>query len=94
MATVMGVQLTNATKANLVESLSLAFERREIEILDDETLIGELLAYDMERLPSGLIRYGAPEGFHDDCVIALALAFQGTKSGGDASVLDQVFSGW
>ena len=37
-----------------------------------DVLLGELLAYQAERLPSGLLRYGAPEGSHDDCVIALA----------------------
>ncbi len=30
----------------------------------------------MERLPSGLLRYGAPEGMHDDMVMSLALAWQ------------------
>lgn len=80
---VTGIQLTNATKANMVESLSLALERFEIKILNDQVLISELQAYEMERLPSGMIRYSAPEGFHDDCVMALALALHGsqTKSG-------------
>jgi hypothetical protein len=39
--------------------------------------VGELEAYEAERLPSGLLRYGAPEGMHDDCVMSLALAWQG-----------------
>ena len=34
------------------------------------------LAFQSERLPSGLFRYSAPEGLHDDCVISLALAYQ------------------
>jgi hypothetical protein len=72
---------TNSTKAQAIDALALAFERRDIRILDDTTLIGELQAYEQERLPSGLIRYSAPEGKHDDCVIALALAWHGTDSG-------------
>ena len=40
-------------------------------------LLGELLAFQAERLPSGLMRYSAPEGMHDDCVISLALAWHG-----------------
>jgi hypothetical protein len=39
-------------------------------------LIAELLAFEAERLPSGLLRYGAPQGYHDDCVMSLALAWQ------------------
>jgi hypothetical protein len=80
-ARVVGVQLTNASKANIIESLALAFERGNIAILPDETLMGELEAFGMERLPSGMIRYGAPDGMHDDCVLSLALAWQGATTG-------------
>jgi hypothetical protein len=71
---------TNASKAAVVQTLALAFEKGELSILNDRTpagkaQLGELLAYGAERLPSGLIRYGAPEGMHDDTVIALALAW-------------------
>ncbi|RMG93172.1 MAG: hypothetical protein D6706_15890 [Chloroflexi bacterium] len=69
---------TNATKAQAVEALSLAFERGDIRIIPDPILIGELQAFEAERLPSGMLRYGAPAGMHDDCVMALALAWQGT----------------
>ncbi len=60
-----------------IDALVLAFERGEIGILSDPVLIGELQAYEMERLPSGMLRYNAPEGMHDDCVMALALAYTG-----------------
>jgi hypothetical protein len=33
------------------------------------------VAYQAERLPSGLLRYGAPSGQHDDTVMALAMAW-------------------
>jgi len=72
---VQGFQTTNATKAEIIQSLELSFERADIQILNDELLINELIAYQSERLPSGLVRYGAPEGMHDDAVIALALAW-------------------
>lgn len=70
-------QTTNASKAQAIDALALAFERGEIQIPNDPVLIGELQAYEAERLPSGLLRYGAPPGQHDDCVMALALAWQG-----------------
>jgi hypothetical protein len=66
---------TNASKAQIIEGLQLAFERGDIRILNDPTLVSELVAYQGERLPSGLTRYGAPSGGHDDMVIALALAW-------------------
>lgn len=68
---------TNATKANAIDALALAFERGELKILDDPLTIGELEAYESERLPSGLVRYGAPAGLHDDLVMGLALAWVG-----------------
>lgn len=68
-------QTTNATKAAVIDGLALAFERGDLAILPDPVLIAELQAYEAERLPSGLIRYGAPAGLHDDCVISLALAW-------------------
>lgn len=72
-------QTTNASKASVIDALALAFERSELRLLHDEVLLGELLAYQAERLPSGLLRYAAPEGFHDDCVIALAIAWYGAS---------------
>ena len=75
-------QTTNATKAQAIDALSLAFERGEIRIIDDAMLIAELQAYEMERLPSGLLRYSAPDGMHDDCVMSLALAWQGREQSG------------
>jgi phage FluMu gp28-like protein len=68
---------TNASKAEAVETLALAFERGEIKIPNDAALIGELQAFEAKPLPSGLMRYEAPSGGHDDCVLALAIAWQG-----------------
>jgi len=77
---VWGFTTTNATKARIIEDLSLAFERSDLAILNDPILIGELQAYEMERLPSGLVRYGAPPGMHDDAVMSLALAWYACAS--------------
>ena len=83
-----GYKLTNATKKALIENLSIMLDNKEITFPGDpETkefsttlspdfgvLKSELESFTYELLPSGLIRYGAPEGLHDDCVVALALA--------------------
>jgi hypothetical protein len=74
---IRGFTTTSQSKTEAIEALALAIERAEVTLLDDETQIAELEAYDMERLPSGVFRYGAPEGMHDDTVMALALAWSG-----------------
>ena len=66
---------TNASKARAIEALALAFERSDIHILNDPVLVSELVAYQAERLQSGLMHYGAPSGQHDDTVMALAMAW-------------------
>jgi hypothetical protein len=77
---VRAFQTTAASKAAAIETLVLAFERSEIRIPQVPALIDELLAFDQERLPSGAIRYGAPTGQHDDCVMSLAIAWHGLGS--------------
>jgi hypothetical protein len=70
---------TNASKAALVQALGLAIEQGSITLLDDTVQTGELLAYEASLLPSGMLRYGAPSGMHDDTVIALGLAYLGAQ---------------
>ena len=56
----------------------IELERGELGILNDPVLIGELEAYERTVSPvTGRSRYSAPEGMHDDCVMALALAWYG-----------------
>ena len=70
---------TNASKAALVQSLGLAIERGDVSLLHDPVQEAELLGYEASVLPSGMIRYGAPSGQHDDTVIALGLAYLGAQ---------------
>lgn len=64
---------TNASKAEVIEALALDLERGAVTLLDHPVATAEMLAFQMERLPSGLTRYSAPEGLHDDCIMARAL---------------------
>ncbi len=71
---VMGFETTAASKPPLIENLALSIERNEIQLLDDGILTGELSAYEREISPNtGRSKFGAPEGMHDDTVIATAL---------------------
>jgi hypothetical protein len=78
---------TNASKAQAIEALALAFERSDIRILNDPVLVSELVAYQSERLPSGLLHYGAPGGQHDDTVMALGMAWTSAISGEGFNIL-------
>jgi hypothetical protein len=77
---VVAFTTTNASKAAIVEALALAFERGAVKIPNDPVLLGELQAFEARPLPSGLMRYAAPEGLHDDCVVSLAIAWAGLGS--------------
>ncbi len=69
-----GYKFTNATKKDLIENLSMMIENQKLTIPQIPELINELKLYGYKTTPSGNVQYGAPEGYHDDCVIALALA--------------------
>ncbi len=71
---------TNTTKADAIEELAAAFEHRRIRIPQHAALIDELKALQSERLPGGGVRYAAPDGMHDDCVMSLALAWYGASN--------------
>lgn len=70
---------TNATKAAIIGELAVALEKRTIQLIDEPVQLGEMEAYTMERLPSGMMRYNAPEGMNDDTVIANALGWHGAS---------------
>jgi hypothetical protein len=71
---VEGYKFTNASKSDLIEHLSMAIENRTISYPDIPVLLSELGLFGYKQDKGGLIHYNAPEGYHDDCVIALALA--------------------
>jgi len=72
---------TNITKQTAIQLLQAAFEHGNIRILNDPVLIGELQAFEGQRTPSGSWKYSAPENFHDDCVLALCIAWQAMEGG-------------
>lgn len=82
---------TSASKSEAVEALALAFERNEIKIPNDPVLIGELQAFEAKPLPSGLTRYQAAAGGHDDLVLALSIAWQGIVDGRRPPKFDPAF---
>jgi hypothetical protein len=71
---VRGLVFTSASKRELIDTLAIAFSKGEIRIPPDPDLIRELEYYEYEMTPAGAIKMNARAGYHDDLVIALALA--------------------
>jgi len=67
-----GFKFTSVSKQQLLESLSNAIQTKTISY-PDGPIRQELEVFEYTFTPTG-VRYSAPQGFHDDCVIALALA--------------------
>ncbi len=83
---VYGFQTTNQSKAAIIQALALAFERDVIKIPDNPVLVGELQAFEAKKTPSGMIRYAAPDGLHDDMVMSLAMAWAGLLMPGNQTM--------
>ncbi len=69
------VKLTNLSKAQLIQRLIVAIEQRQVAWPAAWTVLtDELKRYEYKLTAQGTITCNAPGGYHDDCVIALALA--------------------
>lgn len=82
---VIACKLNNERKKQLIQNLQMLIEDGVISVplpdpgnsdpaRDLSALWRELEAFTFDMTASGLIRYGAPPGMHDDTVISLALA--------------------
>lgn len=65
-------KFTSTSKQQLMELLAVAVQQRTIRV-PEGPIAAELEAFEYVYERTG-VRYGAPSGMHDDCVIALALA--------------------
>lgn len=78
---VQGFNTTNRSKNDVVTQLQVAFEQKEVSILGDEHQLRELGVYSAEYNPTTKnVSYNAPQGLHDDTVIALCLAYDAYKN--------------
>ena len=67
-----GFKFTSTSKQRIMEGLRLSIHQESIGY-PDNTIRQELEDFEYVYTRTG-VRYSAPEGFHDDCVCALALA--------------------
>ena len=71
---VEAIHLTNELKKQIIEKLSNWIELSNLKMLQLEETIQEFSNFTYEISSSGRVRYEAPVGFHDDIVVAHALA--------------------
>lgn len=68
---------TNDSKARIVSQLQVAFEQKQIALLDNEKQSAELAMYEATyNMKTGNVSYNAPNGGNDDIVIGLMLAWE------------------
>lgn len=71
-------KFTIQSKYDLVKNLNIMIKSKKVFIPPVQVLIDELSSYTFSISDlSGVVRYGAPEGMHDDCVTSLMLAAWG-----------------
>ncbi len=81
----MGVRVqpfvfTTASKPGLIDDLAMGFEAGKLRLMDVPEQENELIAYEYQMTSGRNWRTSAPQGMHDDCVAALALAYRGCQS--------------
>jgi hypothetical protein len=77
-------KLTTGSKTELVQRLIVAIEQRQVSWSQSwQVVTAELKRFEYAISPTGGISYGAPAGYHDDCVMALALANHGRWQAGN-----------
>ena len=83
---------TNESKARLVSQLQVAFEQKQITLLDNDKQTAELSMYEASyNLKTGNVSYNAPNGGHDDIVIGLMLALESKRMRNTTGVYEFIF---
>ena len=80
---IQGYKLTNESKRVLIQNLMLCVEQTRIRWPESEgwqVVTDEMKRYEYEYSSTGVLRYNAPSGYHDDCVIALGLFAHGVTN--------------
>lgn len=72
---------TNESKERLINNFQVAIQNKQVKILNDSTLKMQLAMYEMKLSSTGKKTYNAASGYHDDCIIAMLLAFDCINKG-------------
>lgn len=76
-----GFNTSNESKEQIINELQVAIQNRAVTLLDDEMLQIELSMYEMKVSQTGKRIYNARPGYHDDLIIATAIALNSINKG-------------
>ena len=65
---------SNKSKVDAINKLATDFHNKSIKIPNLEYLKNELDNFGTQTTKTGKLTYGASNGYHDDCVMSLAIA--------------------
>ena len=84
---------TNDSKAKLVSQVQVGLERKEIKLLNDSGLIGQMGAYEATyNFKTGKVSYNGAQGIHDDNVMSMMIAYDAFKNNKSSGVYSMVFN--
>lgn len=78
------------SKAAMLENLIIAVEHREVRFPPIEPLLNEMDAFEYDESSRGVPSYRAPEGYHDDTIMALGLATWGIRGARRAATAEDL----
>jgi len=79
---VQGFQTSNTSKNAIVLNMQTALEKGEATLLDDEKQTRQFSYFTATYNPKTRnVSYAAPQGLHDDCVMATLIAYDAYKNG-------------
>lgn len=76
-----GFSTTNDSKERIINQLQVGIQNRDLSLLDDAALQNELSLYEMRISSNGKRIYNAKSGYHDDLIIATAIALYSITTG-------------
>ena len=71
------IKLSNESKKEIIEKMVIYIEQRKILMLPIDDTLQEFTNFTYDLTSTGRIKYEAPQGFHDDIVMAHGLAIWG-----------------
>lgn len=72
---ITGFDTTNSSKGEIINNLIATFSKKEIKLINDEQLKRELGAFIFKFSKTGKVQFEAANGFNDDMVMSLAIAW-------------------